>query len=191
MKRRFQLVPDVHLLLEREGRLLFLERQNTGYADGLLGLVAGHLEGAETAREALCREAYEEVGLSLHPVDLELVHVSHRRHTTEFGRQGASLALPAEPSGASTRKVSGRSAVDGSVVLPSPERSAANGREPERLGLFFRTRRWPGEPVNAEPDRCAALHWHPWQRLPGTVIPYLAECLRAIRTGARYSEWGW
>ena len=145
MKRRFHLVPDVHLILEREGRVLLLERQNTGFADGQLGLVAGHLEGAETAREAMCREAYEEVGLSLHPVDLNLVHLVHRRH----------------------------------------------GREPERLGLFFRTRRWPGEPVNAEPEKCAGLHWCAWNRWPETVIPYVAETLRAIRSRTFYSEWGW
>ncbi len=145
MKRRLHFIPDVHLILEREGRVLLLERQHTGDTDGQLDLIVGHLEGAETAREALCRRAYEEVGLSLHPVDLELVHVVHRRH----------------------------------------------GGDPERLGLFFRTRRWPGEPRNVAPGTCAALRWCVWNRWPDHTTPYVADTLRAIRGGQRYSEWGW
>lgn len=88
-KTRVQVVPDVHLVLEdAEGRVLLLLRQNTGYADGQYGLVAGHLDGQETAREAMGREALEEAGLHIAPTNLELVHLSHRAGTDAPERLG-------------------------------------------------------------------------------------------------------
>jgi 8-oxo-dGTP diphosphatase len=44
-----------------DGQILFLERHNTGFQDGLYGLPAGHIEGYETYFEAIQREIREEV----------------------------------------------------------------------------------------------------------------------------------
>jgi 8-oxo-dGTP diphosphatase len=75
---RFKLVPESHLLLVRDQRILLLRRRNTDYEDGKYSVIAGHMEDGETAREAICREAHEEAGIALTPDDLAFAHVTHR-----------------------------------------------------------------------------------------------------------------
>ncbi len=77
-KQRWTVVPAVYLILIKNGQILLLRRANTGYQDGNYSLPAGHLNGGESAQDAMVREADEEIGVSLDPANLELVHTQHR-----------------------------------------------------------------------------------------------------------------
>jgi 8-oxo-dGTP diphosphatase len=80
---RFKLVSAVHLFLIREGRVLLLRRFNTGYEDGSYSVVAGHLDGGEPVKQAMIREAREEVAITIAPEDMDVVGVMHRRSEDE------------------------------------------------------------------------------------------------------------
>ncbi len=82
-QERFQLTSAAHLLFINEGKILLARRYNTGYEDGNYSVVAGHLNGHETLRQAAVREAQEEAGLSLKIEDLSVVHVMHRNKGDE------------------------------------------------------------------------------------------------------------
>jgi 8-oxo-dGTP diphosphatase len=60
-----------------------------------------------------------------------------------------------------------------------------------RLGVFFEARRWIGEPVNREPDKCSALRWFPLDTLPDDVIPYPLAGISAYRDGVNFGVLGW
>jgi len=77
---RYEVIPAVYLLFEdAKGRMLFSRRANTGYMDGYLGLVAGHIERSESVFEAAAREATEEIDASIREGDMEIVHVAYRK----------------------------------------------------------------------------------------------------------------
>ncbi|MFG2829423.1 methyltransferase domain-containing protein [Streptomyces sp. NPDC048434] len=75
LPRRHTEVVDVHLVLRRGEEVLLARRAGTGYADGLLHAPSGHAEDGEDVREAVIREAAEEIGLRLAPEDLRVALV--------------------------------------------------------------------------------------------------------------------
>ena len=82
---RYTACVDLHLILrDGYGRVLLGQRQNTGWADGQLGLPSGHLEDGESVTDGTAREAKEEVGVLVKTEDLRLVHIMH--HRTDSGR---------------------------------------------------------------------------------------------------------
>lgn len=70
---------NVYLILRKDNDVLLLLRKNTGYCDGMYGLVAGHVEDGESALQALVREAQEEAGIEIDIQDVRFVHVMHRQ----------------------------------------------------------------------------------------------------------------
>jgi 8-oxo-dGTP diphosphatase len=73
----------VHIFFVRGESVLLLRRCHTGYEDGKLSVVAGHVEPGETVTQAACRESREEVGLDLPPERLHVVGVMHRKSGDE------------------------------------------------------------------------------------------------------------
>ncbi len=75
---RFKIIPACYLVLIKENKVLLSKRKNTGFMDGKYGLPSGHLEGDETLKQTMAREAKEEIDITLNLEDLELIHVMHR-----------------------------------------------------------------------------------------------------------------
>lgn len=77
MSNRFSLRCAVFLILIKDDKILLSRRFNTGHEDGNYSLIAGHLDGNESATIALSRESLEEAGIEVNPNDLNLVHTMH------------------------------------------------------------------------------------------------------------------
>lgn len=67
----------------------------------------------------------------------------------------------------------------------------SNGEGKTRIGFFFTTTRWQGEPTNMEPDLCSSLSWEDPADLPENTIPYIATIIDRIRSGQVFSTHGW
>jgi 8-oxo-dGTP pyrophosphatase MutT (NUDIX family) len=69
----------VYLILQRKMKVLMMLRDNTGYQDGMWETCAGHVDDTgETPLDAMCREAKEELGITIDKNDLKFVHLSSR-----------------------------------------------------------------------------------------------------------------
>ena len=145
MPTRYRSIIDVHVILERDGEILLLERQGTGYCDGMMHLPSGHLDEGEPITEGAAREAQEEVGIQIAPADLRLAAVVHHRQSPDLAR----------------------------------------------VGIFFATNRWTGEPHNAEPHKCGKLLWCEPAVLPSNTIDYPATGINAYLTGTPLALHGW
>ena len=75
---RFKIIPACYLVLIKDEKVLLSKRKNTGFMDGKYSLASGHLEGEETLKQTMAREAKEEIDITLNLEDLELIHVMHR-----------------------------------------------------------------------------------------------------------------
>jgi 8-oxo-dGTP diphosphatase len=76
-KNRFTLPAAVFLILLKDGKVLLMRRANTGWHDGNFDLVAGHIDGKESLKTALAREAHEEMGISILADDAIFAHLIH------------------------------------------------------------------------------------------------------------------
>ena len=61
---RFSFLVAVHAFFLRNGKVLLLRRQHTGYMDGYWSVPAGHVDGSEKILAAMRREIREETGLT-------------------------------------------------------------------------------------------------------------------------------
>ena len=61
----------------------------------------------------------------------------------------------------------------------------------ERVDFFVHIRKWHGEPVNAEPDKCDELFWVDVNDLPLTTIPYVRRAIQNHLNQVKFDEFGW
>lgn len=79
MTDRFRVVPAVYVLFRRAEQVLLQRRQGTGYMDGhWAAAAAGHVEAEESVLAAACREAAEELDVTIDPADLVGLSAIHR-----------------------------------------------------------------------------------------------------------------
>jgi ADP-ribose pyrophosphatase YjhB (NUDIX family) len=69
----------VFVILERDNKIFFLRRANTGWADGKLTVPAGHVDKGSMVTDAAIAETKEEAGVDILASDLEFVHVDYIR----------------------------------------------------------------------------------------------------------------
>jgi mutator protein MutT len=99
----------VHLILAEGRKVLLLRRANTGFADGSWSVPGGCLEHGETLPAAAIREAKEEVGIVINPVDLAFAHLCHHADPDGLARIGVFFTASrwvGEPANAEPAKCS-------------------------------------------------------------------------------------
>lgn len=75
--------------------------------------------------------------------------------------------------------------------------ATVHARNPEgqrRLGLFFTVEHDParhGEPINAEPHKCAKIEWFPIDTLPANTVPYTATGIALMRSSQTFGLADW
>lgn len=84
------------MLIEREGKYLFVRRANTGWMNGYYGLPSGKVEKKEGFLAAAVREAKEEVGVTVSPEGAEFVHVSWRNEPEQHDMEWCDVLFRAK-----------------------------------------------------------------------------------------------
>ena len=83
-EKRFSVNITVGLLLIKDSKVLLMRRCNTGYMDGKYAFVAGHVEEGENLKQAIIREALEEVGITIKEEDLQYVCMVRRGDNNNY-----------------------------------------------------------------------------------------------------------
>lgn len=83
-KERYKLRCGVFLIISKiennKEYVLLQKRQNTGVLDNLYDLAcSGHLEENESAKNAIIREAKEEIGIDIKEQDLQFISTMHTK----------------------------------------------------------------------------------------------------------------
>ncbi|MBU1008096.1 NUDIX domain-containing protein [Candidatus Dependentiae bacterium] len=93
----FKLSPFVNVILKKENQVLLIKRVDSAkWYPGFFSFPGGKIDGNETVLLASIREVREELGVSLDPKGLSVVHVCHYRK--EDGFEGLDFFLQAQES---------------------------------------------------------------------------------------------
>jgi len=58
----------------------------------------------------------------------------------------------------------------------------------ECIEMFFMAKKWDGELINAEPNKCDEIRWVKVDDLPKNTIPYIRMAIEKISQNILYSE---
>lgn len=76
------------------------------------------------------------------------------------------------------------------LKLVHTQNRVAESGDHERINLFFETRHWQGDIVNAEPDKCSELRWTRLDTLPENLVPELTYMLKHYQNDEPYGDFG-
>jgi len=74
--------------------------------------------------------------------------------------------------------------------LVHTQHRVAEGGDHERISLFFETKKWQGEPKNAEPHKCSELLWAGPDDLPSNLVPELEHLFKHLVKKNPYGHFG-
>jgi 8-oxo-dGTP pyrophosphatase MutT (NUDIX family) len=61
----------------------------------------------------------------------------------------------------------------------------------ERIDYFFECKKWCGDVVITEPDKCDKMDWVYIDRLPDNTIDYIREAVKNYKDDIPFSIYGW
>jgi len=61
----------------------------------------------------------------------------------------------------------------------------------ERMDFFLTTKKWIGNIMIGESNKCDDLSWFPLDNLPNNMVPYVKFAIEKYQDGLFYSEFGW
>lgn len=61
----------------------------------------------------------------------------------------------------------------------------------EFIQFYVICRKWQGELVNNEPDKCGEIKFCPVDSLPENMVPYIKIAIKKVLSGVKYYEQGW
>lgn len=75
-KERFKIPAAAHLFLMKDKQILLHLRKNSSF-ENMYGVIAGHIDGGESAINSIIREAKEEAGIDIKYEDVKMATFSH------------------------------------------------------------------------------------------------------------------
>ena len=58
----------------------------------------------------------------------------------------------------------------------------------DRVDIFFKAKKWSGDLVNIEPDKCESIDWFLYDNLPQNMVLHVEIALNEIRKGNLFNE---
>jgi len=61
----------------------------------------------------------------------------------------------------------------------------------EYIDFFFVVKKWIGNPIIMEPDKCDDMSWFSLDNLPKNLLPYIKEAIENYQSRTPFFESGW